>query len=54
MKAHIGVDSKTKIIHSVVATAANGRRRNADASSVLDTTPASAAPMYVTGRSSEP
>ena len=23
MKAHIGVDSKTKLIHSVVATAAN-------------------------------
>jgi transposase, IS5 family len=23
MKAHMGVDSKTKIIHSVVATAAN-------------------------------
>ena len=23
MKAHVGVDSKTKMIHSVVATAAN-------------------------------
>jgi IS5 family transposase len=24
MKAHVGIDSRTKIIHSVVATAANG------------------------------
>ena len=40
--------------NALVATAASGRRRNAAASAMLDTTPATAAPMYVTGRSSEP